>query len=159
MEENQFLQLIAANEAIIHKICRLYRDSSADREDLFQEIVFQLWRSIDSFRNEAKPSTFVYRVALNTAIAAFRKNRSILEYTDELPEPVAESDDTSFVQRREELLAAIKKLEEADRAVMALLLDDLSYSEIGEVLGISPNNVGVRINRVKNKIKKLLNRK
>jgi len=157
MEENQFLALISANQGIIYKICQLYRDTDADREDLFQEIVFQLWRSIDSFRGDAKPSTFIYRIALNTAITAFKKGkRAIVSYTDQLPEIAMEAEQTALVQRKENLFAAIRKLEEADRALIALWLDELSYREIGEIIGISENNVAVRISRIKNKIKTTL---
>ncbi len=157
MEENQFLALISANQGIIYKICQLYRDTNADREDLFQEIVFQLWRSIDRFRGDAKPSTFIYRIALNTAITAFKKERrAIVSYTDQLPEIAMEAEQTLLIQRKESLFAAIRKLEEADRALIALWLDELSYREIGEIIGISENNVAVRISRIKNKIKTTL---
>jgi len=157
MEENQFLALISANQGIIYKICQLYRDTNADREDLFQEIVFQLWRSIDSFRGDAKPSTFIYRIALNTAITAFNKEkRTIVDYTDQLPEMELEPEQTTLDQRKESLFAAIRKLEEADRALIALWLDELSYREIGELIGISENNVAVRISRIKNRIKTTL---
>ncbi|RZL97935.1 MAG: sigma-70 family RNA polymerase sigma factor, partial [Pedobacter sp.] len=74
MEDNTFLELIAINQGIIHKICRLYRDTQEDRQDLFQEIVYQLWRSVDNFRHQAKPSTFIYRIAINTAISSLRKD-------------------------------------------------------------------------------------
>jgi len=157
MEENQFLALISANQGIIYKICQLYRDTNVDREDLFQEIVFQLWRSIDRFRGDAKPSTFIYRIALNTAITAFKKEkRAIVSYTDQLPEIAMEAEQTALVQRKESLFAAIRKLEEADRALIALWLDELSYREIGEIIGISENNVAVRISRIKNRIKTTL---
>ncbi len=158
MNEQQFLQLISENQGILHKICRLYRDTSEDREDLFQEMVFQLWRAMGSFRSDAKPSTFIYRVALNTAITSFRKatKRKIITYADNLPDhPTEENNEREH--RLELLTEAIKKLEEADRAIMALLMDEVSYREIGEIIGISENNVAVKINRIKNKIKKHLN--
>ncbi|RYE13407.1 MAG: sigma-70 family RNA polymerase sigma factor, partial [Sphingobacteriales bacterium] len=84
MDETQFLTLINTNQGIIHKICRLYRDSPEDRQDLFQEITFQLWKGIPAFRGEAKPSTWIYRIALNTAIATFRKNKPGIQYDDVL---------------------------------------------------------------------------
>lgn len=159
MEESEFLQLISNNQGIIHKICRLYKDTPEDRQDLFQEIVFQLWRAIHNFRNEAKPSTFIYWVALNTAISSFSRDRTreMVAYTDQLPEVTEEQHDGNLAHRTESLLVAIKKLEESDRAIMALLLEDLSYREIGEIVGISENNVAVKINRIKNKIRTFLN--
>ncbi len=157
MEEDHFLQLIQANQGIIYKVCKLYRDDESMREDLFQEIVFQLWKSIDSFRGDAKPSTFIYRIAINTAITSFKKEkRSRVVYTDELPDIPMEAENTNLEYQREKLLTAIKKLNEADRALIALFLDELSYKEISEIIGTSENNVAVRISRIKNRIKTLL---
>ncbi|MHA4896361.1 RNA polymerase sigma factor [Pedobacter sp. PWIIR3] len=159
MEESAFLQLISQNQGIIHKICRLYKDTLEDQQDLFQEIVFQLWRAIDNFRNEAKPSTFIYRAALNTAISSFTRDRTreMVAFTDQLPETPEVPQDVNLVARMDSLLKAIKKLEEADRAIMALLLEDLSYREIGDIIGATENNVAVKISRIKNKLRTLLN--
>ncbi len=158
MEEKQFLQLVSENQAIIHKICVLYRDTPQDRKDLFQEIIFQLWKSIDSFRNQSKLSTFIYRIALNTSIATFRndKTKKIIQFTDQLPEIPIQTEDVNFSKRLEALTIAMKKLEEADRAIMAMLLEEMSYREIAEIIGTSENNVAVKINRIKNRIRKLL---
>ncbi|TCD03871.1 RNA polymerase sigma factor [Pedobacter psychroterrae] len=158
MEEKQFLQLVSENQAIIHKICVLYRDTPQDRKDLFQEIIFQLWKSIDSFRNQSKVSTFIYRIALNTSIATFRndKTKKIIQFTDQLPEIPIQTEDVNFSKRLEALTIAMKKLEEADRAIMAMLLEEMSYREIAEIIGTSENNVAVKISRIKNRIRKLL---
>jgi len=158
MNEDQFLQLVSVHQGIIHKVCRLYRDTPADREDLFQEIVFQLWRSIDDFRGQSKTSTFIYRIALNTAIAAFRNNRkkNVINYVDQVPEMSPENEDRALADRKDRLMAAIKMLEEGDRAIIALVLDEYSYREIGEIVGITENNVGVKVSRIKNKIRMLL---
>jgi len=158
MDESHFLQLISAHQQIIHKVCRLYRDTPIDREDLFQEIVFQLWRSIDSFRGQSTTGTFIYRIALNTAIATFRKEgkKNAVSYVDQVPDLPPENEDPAIAERKERLIGAIKMLEEADRAVIALVLDEYSYREISEIIGITENNVGVRVSRIKNKIKKLL---
>lgn len=159
MEEKDFLQLISANQGIIHKISKLYTNTPEDRQDLFQEIVFQLWRSMDNFRKEAKPGTFIYRISINTAITSFKKDRTkkILDFTDQLPEIAAETGDVTLLERTNALTAAIKKLEETDRAVMALLLEEMSYREIAEIIGTSENNIAVKISRIKGRIKKLLN--
>jgi len=158
MDENHFLQLISTHQRIIHWVCQLYRDTPSDREDLFQEIVFQLWRSIDRFRGQSAIGTFIYRVALNTAVATFRKagKRNVVSYVDQVPEMSSANEDLAIAERKEQLMGAIKKLDEADRAVIALVLDEYSYREIGEIIGITENNVGVRVSRIKNKIKKLL---
>jgi RNA polymerase sigma factor (sigma-70 family) len=158
MNEDQFLQHISVHQKIIHKVCRLYRDTPTDREDLFQEIVFQLWRSIDDFRGQSKISTFIYRIALNTAIAAFRNNRkkNVISYVDQVPEMSPENEDRALADRKDRLMAAIKMLEEGDRAIIALVLDAYSYREIAEIIGITENNVGVKVSRIKNKIRTLL---
>lgn len=154
MDETQFLQLINTHQAIIHKICRLYRDTPQDREDLFQEIIFQLWRSVPSFQGKAKFSSWMYRIALNTAILPFRKKRPDIRYTDQLPDQPEEPHEPD--EQQEQLLHALKQLNDADKALITLYLEDLSYKEIAEITGITENNVGVKLNRIKNKIQQLL---
>ncbi|MGK9128420.1 sigma-70 family RNA polymerase sigma factor [Olivibacter sp. SA151] len=157
MNEDQFLQLVSVHQGIIHKVCRLYRDTPPDREDLFQEIVFQLWRSIDDFRGQSKISTFIYRIALNTAIATFRTDRkNVIRYVDQVPEMSPENEDRALADRKDRLMAAIKLLAEGDRAIIALVLDEYSYREIAEIIGITENNVCVRVSRIKDKIRTLL---
>lgn len=153
MEETAFLQQIDQHQGIIHKICRLYRDSPEDREDLFQEIVFQLWKTKHTFQGKAKFSSWMYRVALSTAIAVFRKKKPAIIYTPQLPDlPQTEEED----QQSEQLFAALKQLDDADKALMALYLEDLSYEEIAEITGISENYVGVKLTRIRDRIIKIL---
>jgi len=153
MEETEFLQEIDQHQGIIHKICRLYRDSPEDREDLFQEIVFQLWKTKHTFQGKAKFSSWMYKVALSTAIATFRKKKPAIIFTPELPDlPQTEDEDP----QRQQLFAALKQLDDADKALMALYLDDLSYEEIAEITGISENYVGVKLTRIRNRIVKIL---
>ncbi|WP_428664163.1 RNA polymerase sigma factor [Runella sp.] len=159
MNETAFLTLMAEHQGIIHKICRLYRDSREDREDLFQEITFQLWKSFPSFKGNSLISTWLYRIALNTAIASYRKEKPTIDYVETLPEFAEESQNEELILRQERLLAAIKQLSESEKAIIALYLDDLSYLQIAEILGISENNVGVKINRIKTKIQQLLAKK
>jgi RNA polymerase sigma-70 factor (ECF subfamily) len=154
MDETQFLQLINTHQGIIHKICRLYRDTPQDREDLFQEIIFQLWRSVPSFEGKAKFSSWMYRIALNTAILPFRKKRPDIRYTGQLPDNPEEPHEPD--EQQEQLLHALKQLNDADKALITLYLEDLSYKEIAEITGITENNVGVKLNRIKNKIQQLL---
>lgn len=156
MNETAFLTLMAEHQGIIHKICRLYRDSREDREDLFQEITFQLWKSFPSFKGNSLISTWLYRIALNTAIASYRKEKPTIDYVETLPEFVEEPQNEELILRQERLLTAMKQLSESEKAIIALYLDDLSYLQIAEILGISENNVGVKINRIKTKIQQLL---
>lgn len=156
MNEVQFLSLIKEHQGIIHKICRLYRESKEDREDLFQEITFQLWKSFPGFKGDAKISTWIYRIALNTAIAAFRKKKPDIEYAPILPDlpEVQQSEELSL--RQERLFTALKQLDDSEKAIITLYLEDLNYQQIAEVIGISENYVGVKLNRIKNKIQKFL---
>jgi RNA polymerase sigma-70 factor (ECF subfamily) len=148
------LQLIDQHQGIIHKICRLYRDSREDQEDLFQEIVYQLWRSASTFSGKSKFSSWMYRVALSTAIGTFRKKKPDIIYTAELPDHPELSHEPG--EQKEQLFAALKKLDAADKAIITLYLEDLTYQEIAEITGITENNVGVKLNRIKNKIQQLL---
>ncbi|WP_316819200.1 sigma-70 family RNA polymerase sigma factor [Pedobacter nyackensis] len=156
MDEVQFLALIKEHQGIIHKICHLYRDIREDREDLFQEITFQLWKSHQSFKNDAKISTWIYRIALNTAIATFRKKKHTIEYSPVLPDFAEEQADEALTLRQEQLFNALKQLEDGDKAIITLYLEDLSYQQIADIIGISENYVGVKLNRIKIKIQNLL---
>ncbi|MES2455853.1 MAG: sigma-70 family RNA polymerase sigma factor [Bacteroidota bacterium] len=156
MNEQAFLILISANQGIIHKVCRLYRDGPEDREDLFQEITYQLWKAFPAFKGDSKPSTWMYRIALNTAIASFRKKRPQTEYHPVLPD-LAEEVDEEQQYRQERLFNALKQLDDGEKAIIALYLEDMTYRQIAEVTGITENNVGVKLNRIKQKIQKLLN--
>ncbi|WP_253906405.1 RNA polymerase sigma factor [Chitinophaga sp. SYP-B3965] len=153
MEETAFLQQIDQHQGIIHKICRLYRDTPEDREDLFQEIVFQLWKTKHTFEGKAKFSSWMYKVALSTAVATFRKKKPAIIFTPELPDLPQTEDEN---QHRQQLFDALKQLDDADKALMALYLDDLSYEEIAEITGISENYVGVKLTRIRNRITKIL---
>lgn len=154
MNETQFIQLIDQHQGIIHKICRLYRDTPEDREDLFQEIVFQLWKSVPGFNGAASFSTWMYRVALSTAIVAFRKKRPSIIYTPIVPDKPDDLQEQE--QQSEQLFAALKQLNDDEKALIALYLEELSYKEIAAVTGITENNVGVKLNRIKTKIQQLL---
>lgn len=154
MQEAEFLQLIDRHQGIIHKICNVYRDGKEDREDLFQEIVFQLWRSLPGFRGDAKFSSWMYRIALNTAIVSFRKKKPDIRYTPALPDLPAPEEETA--EQKDRLFAALRTLSDAEKALITLYLEDLSYQEISTITGISENNVGVKLNRIKNKIQQLI---
>lgn len=153
--KEKFQVEILQHQALIHKICRMYQDTKEEREDLFQDIIYQLWKAYPNFQSRSKTTTWMYRIGLNTAIATFRKQKvshSALPHQLEIPDP----EDAENV-RKDQLLWAVKQMNDADRAIITLYLDDLSYREISEVIGISENYVGVRLNRIKEKIKNLLN--
>lgn len=156
MSESEFLTMIQHNQGIIHKICRIYRDSPEDREDLFQEVIFQLWRSYPSFSGGSKSATWLYRVALNTAMASFRKNKPNVTLAEYLPDVQFESINLEDNERQEKLLAGIRQLSEPDRALIALYLDELSYQQIAGIMGISEGNVGVKLNRIKIRLQKII---
>lgn len=154
--EKEFLKTIHDNQKIIYKVCKVYRDNREDQEDLFQEIVYQLWKSYSSFKNESKVSTWIYRIALNTAIAIFRKSKIPLDYYEEYPENIHASGGETISHNEERLFWALRKLNDVEKAIISLYLEDFNYLEIAEISGLSENNVGVRLNRIKNKLKKLL---
>lgn len=155
MDETQFILLIREYQKIIHKICHLYRDTREDREDLFQEITFQLWKAASTFRNQSKIGTWIYRIALNTAIAAFRKNKPVIDYVDELPDTRMEYQNQEPNERYERLFLLLKKLDDNEKMLITLYLENLSYQQIGEIVGINENYVGVKLNRIKTKIQKI----
>jgi len=157
MDEPEFLALIDQHQGIIHKICSLYRDTKEDREDLFQEIVFKLWKSAPTFRGEAKFSSWMYKVALSTAITVFRKKKPDIRYMPELPDK--QDVQTQPDEQREQLFLALKQLNDADKALITLYLEDLSYQQIAEIVGISETNVGARLNRIRSRIQQLLKSK
>lgn len=155
--EKEFLGLIHENQKIIYKICKLYRDSREDEEDLFQEIVYQLWKSYPSFKRESKVSSWIYRIALNTAIATYRKSKISIDYYEEFPEHIHPSYEKTISENEERLFWALRKLNDSEKAVISLYLEDFNYKEIAEITGLSDSNVGVRLNRIKNKLKEILN--
>ncbi len=155
--EQLFIEMINVNRGTLYKICNLYCRENENKKDLFQEMVLQLWKSYPSFRKEANANTWLYRVALNTAISSFRRenkkpDKSILSADAfELPDIPDFSDE----QEKMGLLnQAIEQLTETEKAVILLYLDEKSYEEIGGILGITNSNVGVRLNRIKTKLSK-----
>jgi RNA polymerase sigma-70 factor (ECF subfamily) len=154
--EKHFLAIIAKYNGMIHKVCRLYRESTEDREDLFQEIIFQLWKSYPNFKAEAKISTWMYRIALNTAIATFRKKTTIINYLTKLPDFAEEQPSDELGLRQERLFAVLKLLDDSEKALITLYFEELSYQQIAEIIGVNENYVGVKLNRIKAKIQKIL---
>ncbi|MBG9377595.1 sigma-70 family RNA polymerase sigma factor [Panacibacter sp. DH6] len=151
---NDFLSLINQHQNIIHKVCNIYMHDAADKEDLFQEITLQAWNAYKNFRGDAKFSTWLYRVALNTAISFYRKEKRkpVFEFSaNEFPERAEESNEIE--EQMQAMYAAIATLSKIDKALVMLYLEDYSYDEIGNMLGITANNVAVKMNRIKTKLK------
>lgn len=158
-KEKEFTQLIQQNQGIIYKICRLYTNNSEDSEDLFQEIVLQLWKSYNTFKGDSKFSTWMYRVALNTAITLFKKSiKQVQTHEIELQHLrfVDTNENEETEQQIQQLYEAIKKLSEIERALIMLYFEDLPYKDISEALGITEVNARVKMNRAKQKLKELL---
>jgi RNA polymerase sigma-70 factor, ECF subfamily len=156
--EQEFLQMITQNQGIIRKVCHLYGRNDSDKEDLYQEIVIQLWRSFGSFRGEAKISTWMYRIALNTAITARRKEakKVELQFPEFIPKEEADSDEEKLKEERlKDMYNAISKLTEVEKAIVMLYLEDKSYEEMEEILGISSGTLRVKMNRIKEKLRSL----
>lgn len=158
--ETNFLNDFDANQNIAHKICRLYTTNQSDHNDLFQEITIQLWKNYPKFRGDAKFSTWMYRVALNTAISLYRKSTRQIKTQDitgvNFKIKAEDYDDTEELQLKE-LYKAIRTLNDIDKALVFLYLEDKNYKEISETLGISQVNARVKMNRAKDKLKKILN--
>jgi len=157
--EKEFLQIIQKNQGIIHKVCNIYCDTEDDRNDLFQEIVVQLWRSYPTFRKESKVSTWMYRVALNTAITSFKKSKrrpdqNRLTYENFQIED--EAYDTETEERIRSLHKAVNHLTGIEKSIVLLYLENKKYEEIAEITGITQNYVRVKMNRIKKKLKKLM---
>ncbi|MEL1254452.1 sigma-70 family RNA polymerase sigma factor [Flavobacterium sp. DGU38] len=158
--EQSFVAQLQANQNIIHKICRLYTDSEDAHKDLFQEITIQLWKAYPKFRGESKFSTWAYRVALNTAITLYRKTkRTISTVSYESQQHFAKDVDYNYEEEEQIKLMykAVYQLNDIEKALVFMYLEDKDYQEIAETLGISEVNARVKMNRIKGKLKKILN--
>lgn len=155
-EKEYFLTSIESNKGIIYKVANSYCKDTDDREDLIQEIILQLWKTFPSFNSEYKLSTWMYRIALNVAISAYRKaskrsriHQPLSETAIYLDENISEPN-----ENRDLLQALIRDLKEVDRALILLYLEGYLYPEIGQVLGISETNVATKLSRIKQQLKR-----
>lgn len=157
--KQEFIKDIKENEGIIYKVSRLYTNTAEDQKDLFQEIVYQLWKSHGSFKENSKISTWIYRVALNTAISNLKKEKRketrvtldnfLLNHPYEI--------DTETEERIALLYAHIKKLSIVERGIILLHLEGKNYDEIAAITGFTKTNVGTRLGRIKQKLKSQIN--
>jgi RNA polymerase sigma-70 factor (ECF subfamily) len=157
-EEQKFISLINEHQGLIHKVCIMYENDRDVRNDLFQEIVLQLWKSFSSFRGESKISTWMYRIALNTAISGYRKQTRLLKTEDlrEMHLNISDAGSDEHDENFQKLQWAIRQLSEIERAMIMMALEKIPYEEIAETIGITQNNVRVRMNRIREKLKKLM---
>lgn len=145
-----FLEIIQENEALIYKVVSFYANNEHPRNDLYQEVVLNLWKAYPSFRGESKISTWMYRIALNTCISFYRRKNINLNYTDNFVDVMEE---IPMDDNLKDLYKLINKLNDIEKALVLLYLEDKSYKEIAEITGITMTNVATRLNRIKIKMK------
>jgi RNA polymerase sigma factor (sigma-70 family) len=143
---------------MIYKISRMYMDTVADQEDLFQEIIYQIWKSYASFNGQSQFSSWMYRVSLNTAIVFLKKDKKKVSTSDEMPEHLGIEEDFSKEKelQLEHFYKALQQLDKIEKAIIFYYLEDYSHKDISESLGISEVNARVKLNRAKIKIKELV---
>jgi len=157
----EFIEVIQQNESLIYKVTKVYTNTKEDAQDLYQEIVYQLCKSFGSFRGDAKISTWMYRIALNTAIAHLNKQKKRLPQTpvsDWLAENIV-APDAPVDERSETLFALVKQLNDIEKGIVLLYLEGKTYAEIALITGFTVTNVGTRLDRIKQKIRSQINLK
>jgi RNA polymerase sigma factor (sigma-70 family) len=157
--EQTFIDQVMGAQGIVHKVCGIYCENEEDREDLFQEILINLWKSYPTFRGDSKLSTWMYRVSLNVAIQRLRKtNKKKDDATlpvdfDEIADPQNETLPEKELQM---MHAAINQLSDVEKAIVMLYLEEKGNEEIAEIVGISQNYVRVKMTRIREKLKKMV---
>ena len=158
--EHKFISEFQEHQNIIHKVCRIYTNNPEAHNDLFQEITIQLWKAYPKFRGDSKLSTWMYRIGLNTAITLYRKSKRTVK-TQDFDRVLHRIESTSYDDTEEEQLKlmykAIHQLSDIEKALIFLYLEDKNYKEISATLGISEVNARVKMNRIKTRLKKILN--
>ncbi|WP_268036329.1 RNA polymerase sigma factor [Algoriphagus sp. PAP.12] len=154
--EDEFIQLIQENQGLIYKIATIYTRDREEQEDLCQEIVYQTWKSFDQFKKASKPSTWLYRVGMNTAITNLNRSKKRVTAVpmDGLELNLMEDDDSQKEEQIRQMYAEIRKLGLLDRGIVFLFLEGKNHEEIAEIVGISVTNVGTRLSRIKEKLRK-----
>ena len=156
----EFIEQITRNQSVVHKICNVYANSREEREDLKQEIILQLWKSYSGFRGKSQFSTWMYRIAFNTAITNIRKPKKhpIVEALSGAEQSIPAVEDIEYMNDDlNSLFKAIAELKEVEKAIIMLYLEEKSYREIGEIIGITEKNVSVKLVRLKEKLKQIMN--
>lgn len=158
VKENEFLARIEQHKGILYKVSKMYMDNRDDQDDLFQEIVCQLWKAYDSFKGESQFSTWMYRVAINTSIVFLKKEKRKVDKYEIASTNIKEEEDDSQVKESqiEHFYKAVQKLDKIDKAIIFYQLEGFSHREISENLGISEGNARVKLNRAKEKLKEII---
>jgi len=153
--EDKFVQVIKENEGIIYKVASVYARKREDQNDLYQEIILQLWKAYGSFRAESKISTWMYRIAMNTAITHTRKGKRKIQHVslETAQLNFTEARNPGLEERLSLLYRHIETLSKLDKGLILLYLEERNYEEIAEITGLSSSNVGTRISRIKQKLK------
>jgi RNA polymerase sigma-70 factor (ECF subfamily) len=157
-KERQFEAQITEHEALLYKVCHTYAYTQADREDLFQEIVIQVWKAYPNFKGDSKFSTWLYRVAINTAINGLRKRKNFITSYEPEKLPTNLSDDNRSEAEEEQfqqLYKAIGELNQVEKAIVMLYMEDYSYAEMEEILGVSQGSLRVKMTRIKDRLRQL----
>ncbi|MRX40734.1 RNA polymerase sigma factor [Flavobacterium circumlabens] len=158
MKEKEFLNRIESHKGILYKVSKMYMNNQDDQQDLFQEIVCQLWKSYESFRNESQFSTWMYRVAVNTAIVFLKKEKRKVDKYEIASENIKDDEGDSHIKESQidHFYKAVQKLGKIDKAIIFYQLEGFSHKEIGDNLGISEGNARVKLNRAKEKLKEII---
>ena len=155
MDKERFIQILNENKWVLYKVINTYCKDSEDRKDLEQEILIQLWKSFELYNNQYKISTWIYKISMNVSISFYRSNINRKTKTSPINESifqVAAQTDNSFDEEKKFLYDFINLLDDFNKEILILYLDDHSYKEIAEIVGITESNVGTKINRIKKKL-------
>ena len=155
MSNDFYISSILPYSGIIIKICRAYTNTQSDFEDYHQEVCLQIWKSKDNFKEQSTWSTWVYKISLNVCLTLLKKNKQKAIFFSSENE-ITEENNAFENEELNQLYTAIKQLSEIDRGIILLYLEEKSYKEIAEIMGTNSNNIGVRITRIKEQLKKLL---
>lgn len=155
---DNFLNVIESNKGIIYKVANSYCRNNEDRKDLVQEIILQLWKSYDNYNETFKYSTWMYRISLNVAISFYRKENTRKRISYSLTTDIFDFTDSEIVEEKETNLGLLKQiisnLNDLEKALMLVYLEEKNYKEISEIIGITETNVATKISRIKRKLKK-----
>lgn len=157
-DQKEFEKKVAEHELLLHKVCRMYAANHEDRQDLFQEIVIQLWKGYPRFRGDSKFSTWMYRVAINIAITGLRRKKDFITSVEPANLPEQRLDDRGRESQEEQvglLYTAIAKLNDVEKAVVMLYMEERTYEEMEDILGMSQGALRVKMARIKDKLRQL----
>lgn len=157
-KEKEFLNRIETHKGILYKVSKMYMDNPYDQQDLFQEIVCQLWKAYGTFKGESQFSTWMYRVAVNTSIVFLRKEKRKVDKYEIVSENIREEESDAAVKENQlaHFYRAVQQLDKIEKAIIFYQLEGFSHKEIGENLGISEGNARVKLNRTKEKLREII---